>query len=126
MTWLFVVGVALEISGVILIAAPVVASIVRRRWSDLAILGYVFPRGGPLARDMHGTSYTLVGVLFLVMGFVVQLAGYVVQADDIYFALAAAAVVVGTTLAGIGSAQGPLARWLLRKAQANDPVKDDR
>jgi hypothetical protein len=122
MRWLFIVGVSIEIGGALLLVTPILLPILLGRWEKLAQLGYVFPRGGVVAGDLHAAAFTLVGAGMLVGGFSVQLAGYVVQFENAYLIGIALAVVLGGLLAGGILAEGALTNWLLRKARENDPV----
>lgn len=122
MRWLFVVGVSIEIGGALLLVAPILLPILLGRWERLATLGFLFPRGGVVAGDLHAAAFTLVGAGMLATGFSIQLAGYVVEFENAYLVGIALAVVFGGLLAGGILAEGALTNWLLRKAKENDPV----
>ena len=122
---LFVVGLSLDVAGALLVIMPLLLPIVRRRWDELALTGYLFTRGGPVEDDMRDSAYTLVGGLLVAVGFLVLLAGYVVAADDARLAAVAVAIIFVALVAGGRFAAGPVKRWLFAKASQNDPVTRD-
>jgi hypothetical protein len=123
--WLFVVGVALEIAGALLVAASLLLPIVFRQWGKIALRGYLFPRGGPLLDDMREPAYAAVGAVLLVSGFSTQLAGYVVEFHRDALVALAVSVAVTTLVAGGLLAHFGVARLVLRKAVAHDRAGRD-
>lgn len=120
MRWLFVIGVGLEIAGALLVVGSLVLPIVLRRWSELAARGYLYPRGGPTVDDMREPAYAAVGALLLLVGFALQLAGYVVEFRSDALIIVAVGTATGAFLVGLAAAHTSVARLLLRKAKASD------
>jgi hypothetical protein len=122
MRWLFVIGVALEIGGALLISLPLLLPVLGRRWADLSGGGYLSPRGGATESDMDEPSYAIVGGVFLLVGFSLQLAGYVDEFNHHWLVLAAVGlgVALGCLLLGGFLLAPGLSRWLLRKARTHD------
>jgi hypothetical protein len=126
MRWLFVVGVALEIGGAILISLPLLLPVVRRQWVTLSARDHLFPRRGPTEADMAEPAYAIVGGVSLLIGFTLQLAGYVDEFKHHWLILAAVGVGValGCLLLGQFVVAPRLSKWLLQKARADDAGGD--
>src|SRR6266516_392110 len=99
MRWLFVIGVALEIGGALLISLPLLLPVLHRQWMTLSARGYVYPGSGPSETDMDESSYAVVGAVFLLVGFALQLAGYIDEFNHHWLILAAV---------GVGVARGSI------------------
>jgi hypothetical protein len=123
MRWLFVIGVALEIAGALLVAGSLLTPIALRQWATIANRGSLFPRGGPTIDDMREPAHAVVGAMLLISGFASQLAGYV---DEFGFGrgliFVAVFVAVGALLVGVLLAHFKVPRLLLEKAVTHDPV----
>jgi hypothetical protein len=120
--WLFVIGVALEIGGALLISLPLILPVLRRQWMSLSPRGLAHARRGPTEIDVDEFAYALVGGVFLLVGFTLQLAGYVDEFKHHWAVLAGvgAGVAVGCLLLGEFLLAPRLSRWLLEKASGND------
>ena len=112
--WFFVVGIALEISGALLIAGPFIFG----SRTENAARGMTFPTGGPLLTAQRERAYTYIGALLLVIGFALQLVGYVIDADNYWFIGIAAIIIATTVFIGWFVAAKPLARYLHGRANA--------
>jgi hypothetical protein len=114
--WLFVVGLSLEISGAILAVGEVLFA----SRKDIAARGALFPGAGGNVEAQRGAAMTWVGVTLLAVGFGLQLAGYVVAADDEWFFAIAFGVIAIATAGGWLASRG-LARFLQWVAVRNAP-----
>jgi hypothetical protein len=93
--WLFVIGIAFEISGAVLVAGGFIFS--SRR--DQAVRGMTFPTGGPVLAAQRERAFAYVGATVLGIGFIVQLVGYIADSGDYWF-IAVAVVLVATGVIG--------------------------
>lgn len=121
MEWLFIIGVSFELTGALLVSASLLLPVLRRQWMEIATSGYIFPRGGPQVTDMYQFAFPLIGAVLLLVGFTLQLGGYVLEFHDDWLILGAIYIVIGTIAGGLLLVK-PVSEWLLRKAQQHDPV----
>jgi hypothetical protein len=94
--WLFVIGLSLEISGALLVAGEIFLA----SREDVAARGAIYPSGPPHPKAQRGAAFTWVGGLLLILGFAIQLAGYVVAADDLWFVVVAPGAICAALLIG--------------------------
>ena len=113
MDWLFVIGISLEISGATLIAGEVLFA------SDIDVFarGKSFYGESPSKEAERGAVFTYTGFGLLAVGFVLQLVGDVIDAQDNRLILVAPLTVIAATSAGAWLAMHPIRRWLLAKAE---------
>src|SRR5262245_12066810 len=123
MAWLFVLGVALELAGALLIAAALLLPVLRRDWAALARYAERAAHDTPVLEDMLEPAYVLSGATLLVTGFSLQLVGYVVQFARDVLIVTAAVTAVGGWLIGWRVARLVFAPALLRRALAHNPMK---
>lgn len=123
MRWLFVIGVGLEIAGALLVVVSLVLPIVLRQWSELAARGYLYPRGGPTVEDMREPAFAAVGAVLLLVGFALQLAGYVVEFRSDALIAVATGTAIGAFVVGLAFARFSFARFLLGKAKTHDQTE---
>ncbi len=115
------IGISCEISGAVLVAGDFVFA----ESKEMAARDMTFPSSGiPERRSQRGAALAFVGVILVATGFLLQLAGYIVDANEWPLALVAAAVVLATFAVGHRLARG----WVMDKlhARAVDAFEEAR
>jgi hypothetical protein len=97
--WLTGIGLSFEVAGGALLVFPILAA---PRWSR----GMLFPSGGPTREALQEVAYAEAGLLILIAGFVLQLAGYVTGAETWWTYLLVVMAVVVTVFVGGGFLAG--------------------
>jgi hypothetical protein len=126
-SWLIVIGVALEVSGALLISGSLLLPIILRRWDQLAVRSRGFVREhDPELEDMHELAYAAVGGVLLVSGFATQLSGYVLEFSTTGLYVAAFGIAIGSIVAGHLFVRMVVARYLLTRARRATPQQARR
>jgi hypothetical protein len=124
-SWLMVIGVALEVSGALLISGSLLLPIILRHWDRLAIRSRILPQeNDPELEDMDELAYAAVGAFLLVSGFICQLSGYVLEFSTTGLYVAAFGVAIGSLVVGHVVVRVVVARYLLTRARRATPATD--
>jgi hypothetical protein len=124
MRWLFVIGVALEIPGALLMIVPLLKLLHPHFRERLQSMGVNLELGNePSEEVLEPIAYAIVGGALLSLGFLAQLIGYLLSYSEQWccLLLAALAVTVLSLGGGILLAQGKIMRQLQRLAKRQSP-----
>jgi hypothetical protein len=97
--WLTGIGLSFEVAGAALLVFPILTA---PRWSR----GMLFPSGGPTREALQEVAYAEAGLLILITGFILQLAGYVIGAETWWTFLLVVVAAVVTVFVGGGFLAG--------------------
>ena len=113
----FVVGLALELAGAILLAAEFLTADPRK----IRLRGAT-TYGGPAPPEQHrNAARSIAGLLLLALGFAVQIVGYAIDGGARMILLAGAVVVVALIIGRLMADRG-IASWLQRRAQKGEEL----
>jgi hypothetical protein len=122
--WLFGIGLAVEVGGGLLLAYPIVSR-------DTSKAGMLILQDEPTTEALEEVAYAEAGLLLLVLGFCIQLLGYVIESSPWgLYLVVVLAIAGGAVLGGSLFAKRILTPYIrdsaLRKYQQSQAYRDEQ